>query len=172
MLSPDHPQRMVLADEVHARPPEPLETPSRATYIALLVAPEDREREFTHIAALCERFGVAPPHGGVTQFAAQLGPVRFKWERHGEFSSFTLFAAAHAKLIAASVAPSDAAALAGHFGGNIVVGAQIGDGAGMAYTDFRSTPTASRVFWFATMVSRRARPAACCSACSRSRPIE
>ncbi len=170
MLPPDHQQRLALADEVHARPPEPLETPSRATYIALLVAPEDRERELAHIAALCERFAAPPPHGGVTQFGAQFGPVRFKWERHGEFSSFTLFTpglsqrpfsepavallpagwlaglpgttlvAAHAKLVAASVAPSDAAALAGHFGGNIVVGAQIGDGAGMAYTDFRIHP--------------------------------
>ena len=170
MLPPDHPQRLALADEVHARPPEPLETPSRATYIALLIAPEDREREFTHIAALCQRFAVTPPHGGVTQFGTQLGPVRFKWERHGEFSSFTLFTpglsqhpysepavallpagwlaglpgttlvAAHAKLVAASVAPADAAGLAGHFGGNIVVGAQIGDGAGTAYTDFRVHP--------------------------------
>lgn len=42
--------------------------------------------------------------------------------------------------MAASVAPADAAGLAGHFGGNIVVGARTGDGAGMAYTDFRVPP--------------------------------
>jgi uncharacterized membrane-anchored protein len=166
VLPPDHPQRLSLADEVHARPPEPLETPSRATYVALLLSPDERAREWAHIAALCEGFGVAPPAAGATQFSAQLGPVRFKWERHGEFSSFTLFApglsarpfsepasgllpagwlaslpgstlvAAHAKLIAAS-APLDADALAAHFGANIVVGSEVGEGAGLAYTDFR-----------------------------------
>jgi uncharacterized membrane-anchored protein len=67
---------MTLADEVHARPPEPLETPSRATYVALLMAPEERPRELAHIAALCQPFGVAPPAEGTTQFSAQLGPVR------------------------------------------------------------------------------------------------
>ena len=103
------------------------------------------------------------------------GPVRFKWERHGEFSSYTFFTAglsglpfaepvvallpagwlagvpgqtvfaAHAKLAPASLlvdaaqgpggTPS-AGQLAAHFGGNVVVGAGIGDGAGMAFTDF------------------------------------
>lgn len=159
---------MTLADEVHARPPEPLETPSRATYVALLLAPEERPRELAHIAALCESFAVTPPTPDATQFSAQLGPVRFKWERHGEFSAFTLFkpglsprpfsepvaallpagwlaglpgntlVAAHAKLIKAPQAPPDADALAAHFGGNIAVGAEIGEGAGLAYTDFRT----------------------------------
>ena len=39
-LPPDHPERLVLADEVHARPPEPLSTPVRATYVALLLGPD------------------------------------------------------------------------------------------------------------------------------------
>ena len=100
------------------------------------------------------------------------GPVRFKWERHGEFSSYTFFTAglsgqpfaepvvgllppgwlagvpgqtvfaAHAKLALADMlcdgpggTPS-AAQLAAHFGANVVVGAGIGDGAGLAFTDF------------------------------------
>ena len=32
----DHPQRLALADEVHARPPEPLPTPARVSYVAVL----------------------------------------------------------------------------------------------------------------------------------------
>ncbi len=91
-LPPDHPERLVLADEVHARPPEPLETPSRATYLALLVDPADREREHEHIATLCAAFAVAPPVAGVSHFSTTLGTMRLKWERHGEFSSFTLIA--------------------------------------------------------------------------------
>ena len=170
MLPPNHPQRLILADEVHARPPEPLDTPARATYIALLVDPEDRRREQAHLGSLCEHYAIAPPASGDTHFSAQLGPLRLKWERHGEFSGFTVFApglsprpfsepvvallppawlaalpgttifAAHAKLIHATSGPPDAAELAKHFDGNIVVGAEISEGAGFAYTDFRIHP--------------------------------
>jgi len=91
-LPSNHPERYVLADEVHARPPEPLVTPSRASYLALLVDPDERERERAHLARLCARWDVAPPPAGLTQFSAQLGRIRLKWERHGEFSGYTLFA--------------------------------------------------------------------------------
>jgi len=36
-LPPDHPQRRTLSDEVHARPPEALQTPARASHVAVLV---------------------------------------------------------------------------------------------------------------------------------------
>ena len=170
MLPPDHPQRLTLADEAHARPPEPLDVPARATYVALLVEPEDRGREQAHIASLCALFNVTPPAAGATHFSAQIGDVRLKWERHGEFSGFTVFAtglspqafsepavtllppgwlaglpgvtivAAHAKLIPAEAGPLDANALADYFDANFVIGAEIGEGAGLAYTDFRIHP--------------------------------
>ena len=79
-------------DEVHARPPEVLETPLRATYIAILIDAAERAREHAHVAALCEQHGVAPPPVDATQFSAQLGSLRFRWERHGEFSAYTVFA--------------------------------------------------------------------------------
>lgn len=167
MLAPDHPDRLVLADEVHARPAEPLDTPCRATYVAVLIELDARERERAHIEELCNRFGAEPPAIGATHFSVQLGSVRFKWERHGEFSGFTMFApgvsdrpfeeivasllpsgwlaglpgktivAAHAVLMPASAAPLDASTLAALFKGNIAVGGEIGGGAGMAYTDFK-----------------------------------
>jgi uncharacterized membrane-anchored protein len=167
MLPTDHPLRLELAAEVHARPPEPLDTPSRATYVALMVAPEDRAREHAHLVQLCEHHGVTPPAAKATRFSAQLGGLRLKWERHGEFSGITVFAAgvsahpfsepvvamlpagwlaglpgttvvaAHAKLIAESSAPAAPGALAALFEGNIVVGSDIGEGAGVVYTDFR-----------------------------------
>ena len=91
MLPPDHAQRFALAEEAHARPPEPLAAPSRATYVAVLVEPADRARELAHIGLLCEPFAVAPPSAGATHFSASLGAVRLKWERHGEFSGYTFF---------------------------------------------------------------------------------
>jgi len=167
LLPPDHPDRIALADEVHARPPEPLETPSRATYVAVLVAHDDRARELAHLRDLCAAHGVPGPADGATHFSTSLGALRVKWERHGEFSGYTFFTAgrspepfseppalllpagwlaavpgvtvvaAHAKLVPAGDGVPDAALLARHFTGNMAVGAEIGDGAGLVFTDFR-----------------------------------
>ena len=182
LLPPDHPDRALLAAEVHARPPEPLAAPSRASYVAVRIEGEARAAELAHISALCAPHGVAPPGAGGTQWVATLGPLRFKWERHGEFSSYTFFTpglspspftepvaallpagwlagvpgltvfAAHAMLArfaslvgagteasnnpSAETAVPSAAQLAAHFGANVVVGAGIGDGASLAFTDF------------------------------------
>lgn len=90
MLPANHPQRLIVADEVHARPSTAVFTPSRASYVALLVAPEDREQEFARLHALCVDHGVTPPAAGTLQFSVQLGELTLKWERHGEFSGITL----------------------------------------------------------------------------------
>jgi uncharacterized membrane-anchored protein len=166
MLPADTADRLTLADEVHARPAEPLEPPVRASYVAVLIDPADRATERTQIEALCGRFGLAPPPPDAVHFRAQIGDARLKWERHGEFSAVTVFiqglgprpfsepaanalpagwlaalpgrtiVAAHAELVAAPDPLGDAV-LAGYFDGNIVVGAEVGEGAGLAYTDFR-----------------------------------
>ena len=169
-LPPDHPQRRALAEEAHARPPEPLQAPSRATHVAVLVEHDDRERERDHLATLCQAFGVAPPAAGATHFSAALGALRIKWERHGEFSGYTVFAdgispepfsepalgflppgwlaglpgqtivAAHAELMPAGREVPTTAFLAHCFNDHIAVGAEIGDGAGLAFTDFHVHP--------------------------------
>ena len=167
LLGPEHPQRLPLADEVHARPSPTLRTPSRATFVALLIDPADRPREAAHLAELCERFAVAPPEPAAGHFVAELDGLTLQWERHGEFSSYTfilpglspapfsepparrlplgwlaatpgrVIVAAHAKVIAASARDIDANFLARHFGANVVCGGEVGDGSGAAYTDFR-----------------------------------
>jgi len=167
ILPPDHSDRIALAHEVHARPPEPLETPSRATYVAVLIDPAERALEAAHLAELCGLFGVTAPATGATHFNANLGRLRLKWERHGEFSGYTFFTAghspapfseppalrlppgwlaalpgrtlvaAHANLIDADGTDADPHFGARHFGGHIVVGSEVGDGDGTAYTDFR-----------------------------------
>jgi uncharacterized membrane-anchored protein len=166
-LPPDVADRRKLADEVHARPYVELHTPERASYLAVAVEADQREAERAHVARLCREAGVAAPEPSAVQFGADCGAYRVKWERHGEFSSYTVFVrgrspqpysepaflslppgwigaipgrtlvAAHAKLIPAGSAPADGALLAACFGTGIAVGAEIGDGAGEAYTDFR-----------------------------------
>ena len=172
LLPPDHPDRVALAAEVHARTPEPLLAPSRATYLAVHIDAGSLAAELAHIASLCASQGLPAPPAGATHWAGTLGALRLKWERHGEFSSYTFFTAglspkpfaepvaallppgwlaavpgqtlfaAHAKLSPAEVQADGAAAvpsaaqLAAHFGDNLVVGSRIGDGAGLAFTDF------------------------------------
>jgi uncharacterized membrane-anchored protein len=88
LLPPDHPLRLPLADEVHARPSEPVHTPCRAGYIAVLVAEEARAAELAHLVRLCVDHGVAPPAAGDTHWRGRFGELVLKWERHGEFSGY------------------------------------------------------------------------------------
>ena len=73
-LPPDHPQRHLLAEEVHARPPEAVQAPARATYVALLVEEDARAPELEHVRELCAAFGAAPPPDGTTHFSTVLAP--------------------------------------------------------------------------------------------------
>jgi uncharacterized membrane-anchored protein len=91
-LPPDHPQRRAMADEVHARPPETMLTPSRATHVAVLVEGGEREAEQQHLTALFRHFRTDPPPADATHLSLPLGPLRLKWERHGEFSGYTFIA--------------------------------------------------------------------------------
>ena len=167
MFPPDHALRTTLAEEVHARPPEAVRAPARASYVALLVEPEHRVRELAHIAALCKGQDIEPPAPGATHFRAGFGPVRLKWERHGEFSSYTFIvggvreppfanvaaamlppgwlaalpgatiAAVHVKMLAAPDEGRLAGLLEQAFGGQTVAGAEVADGAARVYTDFQ-----------------------------------
>ena len=166
-LPPNHPERIVLANEVHARPYEALHTPQRATYVAAVIDKEEREHELLHLAALCKHFGVASPPAIASHFSEMLGPVRVKWERHAEFSGYTFIVpgdgaqpfdksateslpdgwlpgipgktivAAHAKLVKHTGCTPDIELVDEHFDGKTIVGAEIGDGAGFAFTDFQ-----------------------------------
>lgn len=92
-LPPDHPQRRVLADEVHARPPETLLTPARASHVAVLVDPAERGAEREHLATLCRAVGLAVPALEASHVVLTLSQpgARLKWERHGEFSGYTVY---------------------------------------------------------------------------------
>jgi uncharacterized membrane-anchored protein len=164
----NHPQRIELANEIHARPPEALETPERITYVAVMVTREEREGERAHLAALCAHFGTPPPPQNVDHFSADVGRLRIKWERHTEFTGYGFYvqglgpnefdepaitllpdgwlAAIPGQTIAAAhviVARIDdggdghVTTLGRYFPSSPVVGAEIGDSAGYAFTDFR-----------------------------------
>jgi uncharacterized membrane-anchored protein len=142
----DHPDRYLLAAEVHARLAVELHAPTRASYVAVLVAGEARAAELEHIVSLCTRFGVTPPQVGATHFSAQLDNLRIKWERHGEFSGYTFFvnglseqpfAESAASFLPDGWLEGSATELEDYFMGNLAVGAEVSEGAGIAFTDFK-----------------------------------
>ncbi|MBP2303137.1 DUF3422 family protein [Azospirillum picis] len=87
----DHPLRQALTNEVHARPPESLATPMRATMLAMLSGEAAGEADRRHLEALCDWAGVARPPQGATHHSADFGSFHLKWERHTEFSTWTVF---------------------------------------------------------------------------------
>jgi uncharacterized membrane-anchored protein len=87
-LPPDHPQRIELHEEVHARPPEALAAPLRITFLALASDSSAREQEWQHVRALAAGHGVELPASGVNHCSVDLGRFRLKWERHSEFARY------------------------------------------------------------------------------------
>lgn len=166
-LLADHPLRAALTNEVHARPPEALIAPLRATHLAMVTGEGTAEAEARHLARLCAHAGIAPPPSGTGHYSADFGTFRLKWERHTEFSSYTVFRPGHYGEAFADPAlnalPADWLAalpgqlltgihvaflandgpfpdtrfLAGIFGSESYVGGRTAAGAAVAWTDFR-----------------------------------
>ena len=88
----EHPQRRILADEAHARPYLLLRAPVRLSHLAVMSGEGAQDADRAHVAQICRAFSVAPPPGDALHFAAKIGPLSLKWERHSEFSSYTFAA--------------------------------------------------------------------------------
>jgi len=166
-LPPAHGARLELAHEVHSRPYETHETPLCASFVALIAPHEARAAELACIAALCARFGVAPPAPEASHFRAELGSCRIRWERHNEFSTYAFYIrsagappfsatalaavpegwvselpgelvfAAHVELIWVESPALEPGDYAPLFAGNDLVGFEVSDGAAAVLTDFR-----------------------------------
>lgn len=165
-LPPDIENRGTLALELHARPSQALAAPARMTLLAVMVASSQRPAELQHLRDLCARWKVDPPKPEDSHFGARIGEVDLRWERHGEFSSYTFLlaglspepfsdpaigrvpsewirnipgqtlCAAHAKVARAGEELPRPDELKRYFGEQVPAGALIGGGAGVAYTDF------------------------------------
>ncbi|BAE52959.1 DUF3422 family protein [Paramagnetospirillum magneticum] len=156
----EHAQRRSLAGEVHARPYELLSAPVRASQLAMVGANPADERE--HLTQLLASHGAEPPGDGAGYFIRDLGGFRLRWERHSEFSTYTVmrfdpfddgFAHTALDMLPASwleTMPGEAMTavhvlvtkelpddLGPLFDGNTLVGAKVLWGAGEAWTDFR-----------------------------------
>ncbi len=165
-LFEQHPLRQALNDEVHARPPVPLETPEFVTYLAFLHHEGSASRETAHLGMLAEQLGLAAPDTSTGHVSMDAGSFRLKWERHNEFSSYTflrrigtedsadehallavpaawrreipgrLIAATHIELRDVHDVPPDTVMVQVSPRGKTLVAAQVADGAGWVFTDF------------------------------------
>jgi uncharacterized membrane-anchored protein len=84
-----HPQRERLLGEVHARPSTPLDLPIFAMRIASLSGEADADR--AHLAALCRDSLLPEPPADALWWLFDAGDWSLRWERHSEFSSWTVF---------------------------------------------------------------------------------
>ena len=81
----NHPSRIALANELHARPFALIQPPCRVSSIAMACTPEIASEMRAHLITLCDRFGAPHPAAGAPQLLADFGRFRIKWEQHTEF---------------------------------------------------------------------------------------
>lgn len=84
-----HPLRETLHHEVHARPYERMNAPLLLSHIALVGNAGSAERE--HVAALLRSRQLAVPDEGASHLSADIGGLRLRWEKHGEFHTCTFW---------------------------------------------------------------------------------
>lgn len=86
----EHPLRAELQAEMNARPHAIISSPAQISHIASVTGESGAEVDREHIAKLCQAFKIAAPSSNDYQFDADFGPFRLKWERHTEYSAYTL----------------------------------------------------------------------------------
>jgi len=84
-----HPLRESLHHEVHARPYERMSAPLLLSHVALVGNAGDAERQ--HVAGLLRARQLAVPAEGGSHLSADIGGVRLRWEKHGEFHTCTFW---------------------------------------------------------------------------------
>lgn len=89
-LPPDDPLRRVLHDEVHARPPALVALPALVTFLAVLNHAVTREAEFEHLRRLPGQAALQPDDLQRNFLRLALGANSLKWERHSEFTRYSI----------------------------------------------------------------------------------
>lgn len=85
----DHPLRHTLHNEIHARPFERIGAPAQISHWVMVVDAEQSRQAYAHLCSLLQPLHLPLPAEGAMFHTEQIGPVRLRWERHGEFVSYT-----------------------------------------------------------------------------------
>jgi uncharacterized membrane-anchored protein len=89
-LPADDPQRTLLHDEVHARPPARIHLPAMVVFVAVLNEGVNRERECEHLRRLPGQEALRPEDLQDNFLRLRLPGYTLKWERHTEFTRYSL----------------------------------------------------------------------------------
>ena len=166
----EHPLRRTVAAELHARTFEPLRAPERVAHLAVMSSEADHARHVAHLKRLLAAFDHWVPETVEHHFAADLGPLRLRWEQHTECVTYTfskqgpfaqpfgqpvldqipvdwlgdlpgdVIAAVTMAIEPCDSAERDPAQLAALFDGNPVIGSAVVAGAARAWSDLRINP--------------------------------
>jgi uncharacterized membrane-anchored protein len=164
-----HPLRRSLNDEAHARPPVAISSPARMSSITLLFEKDDHgQREA--LMDLIERLGLPALEPGASHYTGVAGEMTVRWALHNEFVRYgfilpgvcpdpfdrtvldrlpqdwlarlpgKLIVGVHALLLPAEQEAPVQEVAQRWFNARELIGAEIGDGNGIAYTDLRLHP--------------------------------
>jgi uncharacterized membrane-anchored protein len=90
VLPTDDPQRRVLHDEVHARPSARVGLPALVTYVAVLNEGVSRDAECEHLRRLPGQQHLVSEDLRRNFLRLALGANSLKWERHSEFTRYSI----------------------------------------------------------------------------------
>ncbi len=93
----DHPLRRILNDELHARPHLRIVPPATLSHVVLVAEEGAAEADRDAFAAFCRARGAAEPPPGARNHIAPVAGRVMRWERHGEFQTFTVLAEGEAE---------------------------------------------------------------------------
>ena len=86
---PQHPQRVALHNEIHARPPEPMAAPLAISHVVMVCDLEQRSASGAHLASLLADQHLPQPDPLATHLRMDFGGFRIRWEMHTEFVTWT-----------------------------------------------------------------------------------
>ena len=84
-----HPQRVALHNEIHARPPEAMNAPLAISHVVMVCDAAQREASRAHVSALLRDHHLPLPDAQSNHIRMDIGQFRLRWELHTEFVSWT-----------------------------------------------------------------------------------
>lgn len=111
LLPPDAAERGLLHNEVHARPPARIRLPALVTYVAVFNEGVTREQECEHLRRLPGQDAVRVDDLAANFLRLRLPGYTLKWERHTEFTRYSIVQTLPAGAGLDACAPDLAAAL-------------------------------------------------------------
>lgn len=90
---PDYAERQDLHAELNAVAYELLAPPFELSHLVLLSERDYVDQERRLVGELCTRYGITPPNAHENDFSADCGEFRLRWERHTEYSTYTIYRA-------------------------------------------------------------------------------